>query len=682
MVPIGGIDLSDYQSFELSARLIDTNGFLRNALRRTFSRVANISTPTVTEPLTNVTSPTSSEIGTTYFSVETNNDTSNDIIDGQEPTSSTYYLRISTSDTVDSNDLLVGSSHVTKVLSSSDLNTVLLIDASYISTSSTWSGSQFTLIQGNTYYCQIYRSFSGGWSTHYTDSVSDHISQTLLTPPTLSAEFEMDHGFVNPNAWEINFRNLTLNYNAASISYRSQFDITLYFQYRAGRSTSFQSDVEAEVESNFVDVTRTPPAGYTSGEWWWSNVQKAYIRGGQMATVLGATEYTDHESAMAKIGRITFTDFRDRLRGNVGPDSYAYQFEFNRIYYSEAPGQTSEKSQGENLYWHAILKVTLTEYGYSTSYFGTQLTFKARAEIGSKILFKHPISSTIYKYGNSIALTLNEGTTNRADLAASQSEYPWIQRFSKGNVIASRDIRSLHIAITSDTDYLRPEAFFFDTTDDTIKVNTNNGYSASLMSFSGDISTINANQAVFFTTSLSSTTHYAFFIIVFNTPTGNRRAKNETVNTNTVPHYSDNLLLSIGNLVSDYDTPTSEFQVSEYTMSAKTWPSVTLHTARVVTSHNHIEISVSTTDTGTDAVTFTNSNDTDLGDEWDIIIFEEASGLFTTVTKTIAEITANNVVTFSSLSSDTYYRITVEIQYTHRPKYKVTASNTRTIKTT
>ena len=563
VTPIAGTDLSDYQSFKLSARLIDTNGFLRNYLMM-FERVANIATPTATEQLTNVASPTSSQIGTTYFSVNINND---NISDGQSPTSSTYYLRISGSSSVDASSKLNGEPYVTITLTASDLSSVKTIISSDLD-SGTWTGSPpFTLTQGTTYYCQIYRSFSGGWN--YNDSVSSPISQTLLTPPTLSQDFEMSHGFVNPHEWEINFRNLTLNYNAASRSYNSQFDITLYFQYRAGRSTNFRSLVEAA--STFTDVTYFNPDGsYDSYGWFWRNVQKAFIREANMATILGTTAPNDHESAMANIGRMTFTNVRGWLRGTIGPNSYVYQFDFENIYYSDATDRTSEKSQGEDLYWHAILKITLTEYGYSTSYFGPQLTFKARTDIGTKIMFKHPISSTIYKSGNNVALTLNETTTN-LNLPASQSEYSWIQRVSKGNVIASRDIQSLHIAITSKTTYLKPEVFYFDTNDDTIKVAE--GYDANLISFSGDIRTKATNQQVDITSSLNSNaTHYAFFIIVFNAPTfsENRRAKNVNVDYNTVPTFSDNRLLSISNLVNDYDNPSFEFQVSQFSMSTTT----------------------------------------------------------------------------------------------------------------
>lgn len=559
VTPIAGTYLSDYLSFKLSARLIDTYGFLRNYLQ-TFQKVANIVTPEDTEELTHLTYPTSSQIGTTYFSVETNND---NLSDGQSPTSSTYYLRISGSSSVDGSGLLQVSP-TTITLTSSDLNSVITINADFIARD---ASSSLALTQGNTYHCQIYRSFSGGWN--YNDSVSDPISQTLLTPPTLSADFEMGHTFVNTNAWEIFFRNLTFNYNAASRRYNSQFDTTLYFQYRAGRSTNFRSLVEAA--STFTDVTYSNPDGsYDSYGWFFRSNQKAFIREANMASVLGTTAPNNYESAMPNIATMTFNNVRSWLRNPIGTNAYIYQFNFGHIRYSDAPGRTSEKSQGEDLYWHAILKITLTEYGYSTTYFGPQLTFKARADIGTKILFKHPISSTIYKSGNNVALTLNEITTN-GSFSASHSEYPWIQRFSKGNVIPSRDIQSLHIAITSQITYLKSEVFYFDTNDDTIKVAE--GYDANLISFSGDISTKATNEQVDITSSLNSnTTHYAFFIIVFNAPTyeNNRRAKNVTVDYDTVPTFSDNRLLSIDNIANDYNNPVFEFQVSEFSLSTTT----------------------------------------------------------------------------------------------------------------
>jgi len=118
---------------------------------------------------------------------------------------------------------------------------------------------------------------------------------------------------------------------------------------------------------------------------------------------------------------------------------------------------------------------------------------------------------------------------------------------------------------------LKPEVFYFDTNDDTIKVAE--GYDANLISFSGDIRTKATNQQVDITSSLNSNaTHYAFFIIVFNAPTfsENRRAKNVNVDYNTVPTFSDNRLLSISNLVNDYDNPSFEFQVSQFSMSTTT----------------------------------------------------------------------------------------------------------------
>ena len=451
----------------------------------------------------------------------------------------------------------------------------------------------------------------------------------------------------------------------------STYDYILYFKY-CSYDANFLSTVKAE--STFTDIN------YTVGNYRLDFTEAEGIRilngrtniffeetTGLNKLILSSSDVNHISTNIKFIGATNLVHYSETsTRAATAAQKASTSSPYHNI------RNKSYRSNGANLYWHYILEYRFNQYGYPSIY-SDPFIFKAGTKRPAVLGFRYSItaqrSSTdtneLELLGDSLRTTAEGQTIFHYH---EDSYWGWENIDSRGSVVPDRDIQSVHIGITKNSDRLVESAFRIDSSrwpEMNVPAGQNWDNIDDALFFSGNIYQVTTGTTITITSehfaSLSgTTTFYMFLLLILNEQT---YSHNQQINTNTVPRFSAYNIIHGNNTDLNIATTHHYNQNLHYVISTNVVilnpPTIVLNYQIIARYQTMLEFTVG--NSATYAVQYANND----ASEWTKITFASGdTGFGADKEFTRAEVTStSDKCSLTGLTSGTTYNITVTLTY-------------------